>query len=284
MTAKIIDGKAVAQKLRAEYKQKAAALKAQGVTPGLAVVQVGDDPASSSYVRNKARGCAEVGVYSDMRRLPADTSEGALLDCIDQLNRDPRIHGVIVQLPLPRHLDAVRVLQGLAVEKDVDGFSWTNLGALVEDRPRFVPCTPLGIMRLLEHEGIVVEGRNAVVVGRSSTVGKPQALLLMAGNATVTVCHSRTRDLARFTRDADILVVAVGKPGLVTADMIKPGGAVIDVGINRLSDGSLVGDVDFAGARERAGWITPVPGGVGPMTVAMLIANTVTAAGHSLKS
>lgn len=284
MTAKIIDGKAVAQQVRATLKRRADALKVQGVTPGLAVVVVGDDPASAVYVRNKSRACAEVGIHTEVRPLPADCTERALLDCLDQLNRDPRIHGIIVQLPLPRHLDAARVLQALAVKKDVDGFHWTNLGALVEDRPQFVPCTPLGIMRLLEHEGIAVAGSTAVVVGRSSTVGKPQALLLMAGDATVTVCHSRTPDLARFTRTADILVVATGKPGLISADMIKPGAAVIDVGVNRLSDGGLVGDVDFAGARSRAGWITPVPGGVGPMTIAMLIANTVTAAERSLKS
>ncbi len=278
MTARIIDGKAVAQKLRAEWKQRVDALRARGITPGLVVVLVGDNPASAVYVRNKAAACAEVGLSSSVRRLPADCSEASLFACLTELNRDPRIHGIIVQLPLPPHLDAARALQALAVEKDVDGFHWCNLGALVEDRPRFVPCTPLGVMHLLGHEGIAVEGRTAVVVGRSSIVGKPQALLLIARSATVTVCHSRTPDLGRFTRDADILVVAAGRPGLVTGEMIKAGAAVIDVGINRLPDGKLAGDVEFESARQRAGHITPVPGGVGPMTVAMLIANTVTAA------
>ena len=278
MTARIIDGKSVAQKLRAEWKQRVDVLRARGVTPGLVVVLVGENPASAIYVRNKAAACAEVGLSSAVRRLPADCSESSLLACLDDLNHDPRVHGIIVQLPLPPHLDAARALQALAVEKDVDGFNWCNLGALVEDRPRFVPCTPQGVMRLLEHEGITVEGRTAVVVGRSSIVGKPQALLLIAHSATVTVCHSRTRDLGRFTRDADILVVAAGRPGLITGDMIKAGAAVIDVGINWLPDGRLAGDVDFESVRPRAGYITPVPGGVGPMTVAMLIANTVTAA------
>ncbi len=278
MTARIIDGKAVAQKLRAEWKQRVDALRARGITPGLVVVLVGDNPASAVYVRNKAAACAEVGLSSSVRRLPADCSEASLFACLTELNRDPRIHGIIVQLPLPPHLDAARALQALAVEKDVDGFHWCNLGALVEDRPRFVPCTPLGVMHLLGHEGIAVEGRTAGVVGRSSIVGKPQALLLIARSATVTVCHSRTPDLGRFTRDADILVVAAGRPGLVTGEMIKAGAAVIDVGINRLPDGKLAGDVEFESARRRAGHITPVPGGVGPMTVAMLIANTVTAA------
>jgi methylenetetrahydrofolate dehydrogenase (NADP+) / methenyltetrahydrofolate cyclohydrolase len=278
MTARIIDGRAAAQKMRAACRHKIDALKAKGVTPGLAVVLVGENPVSDVYVRNKARACAEVGLHSEVRRLPVDCSEVALLGCLDELNRDPRVHGIIVQLPLPRHLDAPRVLQALAAEKDVDGFNWSNLGALVEDRPRFVPCTPLAVMRLLEHEDIAVEGRTAVVVGRSSIVGKPLALLLIAHSATVTVCHSRTLDLARVTREADILVVAAGRPALVTGEMIKPGATVIDVGINRLPDGSIVGDVDFAGARERAAYITPVPGGVGPMTVAMLVANTVTAA------
>jgi methylenetetrahydrofolate dehydrogenase (NADP+) / methenyltetrahydrofolate cyclohydrolase len=278
MTARIIDGKAVAQKLRAEWKLRVDALKAKGITPGLVVVLVGENSASAIYVRNKAAACAEVGLNSAVRRLPTDCSESSLLACLTDLNHDPRVHGIIVQLPLPPHLDAARALQALAVEKDVDGFNWCNLGALVEDRPRFVPCTPLGVMRLLEHEGIEVEGRAAVVVGRSSIVGKPQALLLIARSATVTVCHSRTRDLGRVTRDADILVVAAGRPGLVTGEMIKAGAAVIDVGINRLPDGTLAGDVDFESARRRAGYITPVPGGVGPMTVAMLIANTVTAA------
>lgn len=284
MTARIIDGKAVAQGARAALKPRIDALKARGVTPGLCVVLVGDNPASAVYVRTKAKACAETGVHSEVRRLPADCSESALVDTIAALNREPHIHGVIVQLPLPKHLDAARVLQALDAGKDVDGFSWINLGALVEDRPRFVPCTPLGVMRLLEHEGIGLEGRNAVVVGRSSIVGKPQALLLIARSATVTVCHSRTRDLARFTREADILVVAAGRPRLVTGEMIKAGAAVIDVGINRLPDGGLAGDVDFASALERAGHITPVPGGVGPMTVAMLIENTISAAERSLRA
>jgi methylenetetrahydrofolate dehydrogenase (NADP+)/methenyltetrahydrofolate cyclohydrolase len=284
MTAKIIDGKAVAQKLRAEWRKRAAALAAHGIVPGLAVVMVGENPASAVYVRNKERACAEVGLNSQLRRLPADCSEAELIACLEALNADPAVHGIIVQLPLPPHLDAARALQALDAEKDVDGFNWRNLGALVEDRPRFVPCTPLGVMQLLEHEAIAIGGRTAVVVGRSSTVGKPQALLLLARNATVTICHSRTPDLSRYTRDADILVVAAGKPGLVTGEMVKPGAAVIDVGMNRLADGSLAGDVDFDGARRRAGYITPVPGGVGPMTVAMLIGNTIVAAERSTET
>ena len=278
MAAKIIDGKATAQAVRAEAKRRVEALRTKGVTPGLCVVMVGDNPASAVYVRHKVAACTEVGIYSDVRRLPGSCTEAELLACIDELNRDKRIHGVIVQLPLPAGLDATRGLQSLAVEKDVDGFNWRNLGALLDGGPGFVPCTPLGVMRIFDREGIVLEGRHAVVVGRSSIVGKPAAVLLLARHATVTICHSRTPELARYTRDADILVAAVGKAHLIKGDMIKPGAVVIDVGMNRLPNGKLAGDVDYESCLPHAGWITPVPGGVGPMTVAMLIENTVTAA------
>lgn len=246
--------------------------------PGLAAVQLGDNPAARIYVRNKVRVCAEVGLYSEVHRLDADCPERVLLTTLDKLNRNPRIHGIIVQLPLPRPLDTARIMQSIAVDKDVDGFNWRNLGALVDGHPMFVPCTPQGVMTLLERTGIPVEGRHAVVIGRSGIVGKPMALLLIGRGATVTVCNSKTPNLVHFTREADILVVAAGRPGLVSGDMVKPGATVIDVGVNRLSDGKLVGDVDFEGAKQRAAHITPVPGGVGPMTVAMLVDNTVTAA------
>jgi methylenetetrahydrofolate dehydrogenase (NADP+)/methenyltetrahydrofolate cyclohydrolase len=242
---------------------------------------VGENPASGAYVNGKVRACGEVGVHSEVHRLPQDVSDAGVLAAVDRLNRDSRIHGIIVQLPLPVHLATVRILQSVAVEKDVDGFNWRNLGALVDGQPGFVPCTPLGVIALLDHAGVEIEGRNAVVVGRSSIVGKPLALLLLARNATVTVCHSRTRDLTRIAAAADILIAAAGRPGLISGDMIKPGAAVIDVGINRLPDGRLTGDVDGESARINAGWLTPVPGGVGPMTVAMLIANTLAAAERS---
>jgi methylenetetrahydrofolate dehydrogenase (NADP+)/methenyltetrahydrofolate cyclohydrolase len=278
MAAIVIDGKAVAQQVRARCRAQAEALHARGIDPGLAVVMVGEHPASGTYVSSKMRACAEVGVHSEVHRLPQDASVESVLATVARLNQDPHIHGFIVQLPLPPHLPTARILQSVAVEKDVDGFNWRNLGALVEGHPGFVPCTPLGVMALLDHAGVAIEGNEAVVVGRSSIVGKPLALLLLARNATVTVCHSRTRDLARVVSRADILVAAVGRPGLITGAMIKSGAAVIDVGINRRPDGRLTGDVDYASARERAGWITPVPGGVGPMTVAMLISNTLAAA------
>lgn len=282
MPAKLIDGRAVAAALRASLAPRVAALAARGVRPGLAAVLVGEDPASRIYVRNKFRACAETGLHSEVHEFPADVSETALVDRIARLNADSRVHGIIVQLPLPPALDAARVLAAVSPAKDVDGFHAANLGALVQGRPGFVPGTPAGVMRLVEHAGIALSGRRAVVVGRSAIVGKPMALLLLQSDATVTICHSRTADLAAVTREADLLVVAAGRANLVTAAMVKPGACVIDVGINRLADGKIAGDVDFESVREVAGWLTPVPGGVGPMTVAMLMANTVQAAEQSL--
>jgi len=278
----LIDGKTLAATLRASLKNSVASLRARGVQPGLAAVLVGDDPASRVYVRNKIRACDEAGIRSVRRELPASTSESQLLDCIAELNSDRSIHGILVQLPLPKLLDADRILAAISPLKDVDGFHAANLGALVQGRPGFVPGTPSGVMRLLEHAAVPLAGRRAVIVGRSSIVGKPLALLLLQKDATVTICHSKTADLASVTRQADILVAAVGKAGMITAEMVKPGACVIDVGINRLADGKLAGDVDFAGVTEVAGAITPVPGGVGPMTVAMLMANTVRAAELSI--
>jgi methylenetetrahydrofolate dehydrogenase (NADP+)/methenyltetrahydrofolate cyclohydrolase len=278
MTARILDGVALARKVYAGLEARIARLQNAGVRPGLAAVRVGDDPASQLYVSRKARACAALGLHSEVHAMAANCEHEALAERISALNDDPRIHGIIVQLPLPRHLDARHVLQSIDPDKDVDGFGWRNLGALIDGHPLFVPGTPLGIMSLLEHAGVEVEGADAVVVGRSTIVGKPTALLLIARGATVTVCHSRTRDLARVTSRADILVVAAGRPALIRDAMVKAGATVIDVGINRLSNGKLAGDVDFERVKERAGSITPVPGGVGPMTVAMLIANTVTAA------
>jgi len=278
MTARILDGAALAGTLLAELRAKVQVLQQSGLNPGLAAVQVGDSPASRVYVRNKMRACQEVGLHSETHQLPADCTEQQLLDCVARLNADARVHGIIVQLPLPRGVDTMRVVQSVAIEKDVDGFNWRNLGAIVDAHPQLVPCTPLGVMKMLEHDAIPLEGRHAVVIGRSSIVGKPMALLLVAAGATVTVCNSKTPDLARHTREADIVIAAAGRARLVTGAMLKPGAVVVDVGINRLPDGKLAGDVDFASAREVAGWISPVPGGVGPMTVAMLIHNTVTAA------
>jgi methylenetetrahydrofolate dehydrogenase (NADP+)/methenyltetrahydrofolate cyclohydrolase len=278
MTASVIDGKAVAQALRAGLAARVSALKGRGITPGLAVIIVGENLASDAYVRNKARACAEAEVHSEVHRIPGDATEAVVLARVEQLNRNPRIHGIIVQLPLPEQLSPARILQAVAVDKDVDGFNWANLGALTDGHPRFVPCTPLAVVALLDAAKVAIESRAAVVVGRSSIVGKPLALLLLARNATVTVCHSRTRDLGQVTSRAEILIAAVGKPGIITGDMVRPGSVVIDVGINRLADGRLIGDVDYEDASKRAGWITPVPGGVGPVTVAMLISNTVAAA------
>jgi methylenetetrahydrofolate dehydrogenase (NADP+)/methenyltetrahydrofolate cyclohydrolase len=250
----------------------------RGLTTGLAVVLVGDDPASAVYVRNKVKDCQEVGIVSTLDRLPADTTEAALLARIGQLNADPNVHGILVQLPLPRHIDSHRVIEAISPHKDADGFHVSNVGMLVTGQPLFRPCTPYGVMKMLEHAGAHLDGAEAVVIGRSNIVGKPQALMLLAEGATVTVCHSRTRDLAAHTRRADIVVAAVGRIGLVTADMVKPGAIVIDVGMNRGADGKLCGDVDFDAVREVAGAITPVPGGVGPMTRAMLLVNTIEAA------
>jgi methylenetetrahydrofolate dehydrogenase (NADP+)/methenyltetrahydrofolate cyclohydrolase len=283
MAATIIDGKSLAAAVRAAQKSAVDSLAASGVRPGLAAIIVGDDPASRVYVRNKARACEETGVHSEIHEFPESVSESVLLDRIEQLNADSRVHGILVQLPLPRHVKAARVLAAVSPAKDVDGFHAVNLGALLQGRPGFVPGTPAGVMRLLERAGVPLAGRHAVIVGRSTIVGKPLALLLLQKDATVTICHSKTRDLASVTRQADILIAAVGRAKLVTADMVKPGACVIDVGVNRLPDGKLAGDVDFVAVKEVAGSISPVPGGVGPMTVAMLIVNTVRAAELSIE-
>jgi methylenetetrahydrofolate dehydrogenase (NADP+)/methenyltetrahydrofolate cyclohydrolase len=280
--AAVLDGAAAAREIYAGLKERIAALGKVGVRPGLAAIQVGDDPASKVYLRNKVRACDEVGIYSEVHQINAHCTEERLISEIDKLNRNPAIHGILLQLPLPAHLDAEKIAQSVTPQKDVDGLTWVSLGALLAGRAAYEPCTPAGAMVLLERAGIVTDGRTAVVVGRSVIVGKPMALMLMARGATVTICHSRTRDLAEHTRRADILVAALGKPRFITRDMVKPGATVVDVGINRLPDGKLAGDVDYAGVRETAGWITPVPGGVGPMTVAMLIANTVLAAERSV--
>ncbi len=278
MHTRTIDGQAIARELREGLMRRVGALAAKGVRPGLAVVQVGNHPASKVYVRNKIRACSEVGLHSEHIELPGNTDEEALLERIRSLNNDARIHGILVQLPLPQGFSVDRVQETIAPEKDVDGFHPINVGLLAIGRPRFAPCTPLGVMKLLEHEKINPEGRHAVVVGRSNIVGKPMALLLLQRGATVTICNSRTSDLGEMTRQADILVVAAGKPMLVTSGMVKQGAVVIDVGINRLADGKLSGDVDFQGVWGTASRISPVPGGVGPMTIAMLIENTLLAA------
>jgi len=279
----IIDGKKVAQEIREELKQEIAKLKKRGIKPGLAAVLVGENPASKVYVSMKAKACEETGIYSKKVHLPAETPQEELIQIIDGLNRDERIHGILVQLPLPDHLDQRAVLEKVDPAKDVDGFHPVNLGKLLiakywEELPTFVPCTPAGVIKLIESTGAKIEGAQAVVVGRSVIVGKPVAMLLMAKQATVSMCHSRTRDLPAVTKTADILVVAAGKPKLITADMIKPGAVVIDVGVNRIGEKQIVGDVDFESAKDVAGYITPVPGGVGPMTIAMLLSNTVKAA------
>ena len=276
--ARILDGTAAAREIYARLKDRVAALGRAQVRPRLAAVQVGDNPASKVYLRNKVRGCEEVGVESEVYPLPGDCQPDALLALLERLNRDPRVHGILLQLPLPAHLDAERATQAIAPQKDVDGLTWASLGSLVGGRPGFEPCTPAGVIVLLERAGVRLEGSHAVVIGRSAIVGKPMALMLLARGATVTICHTRTRDLAAHTRRADILVAAAGRAGMVSGDMVKPGAAVMDVGINRLPNGKLAGDVDFAAASAVAEWITPVPGGVGPMTVAMVIANTVRAA------
>lgn len=281
MSARIIDGAAMAREVLGELRARATQLAQLGRPAGLAVLLVGDDPASAVYVRSKERACRDAGVRTFDTRLPATTTEQELQQQIDRLNADSQVHGILVQLPLPEHIDSVRVLQRIHAAKDVDGFNWHNLGALLDGHMALAPCTPLGVMVMLERSGIVIAGRHAVVLGRSSIVGKPVALMLLERNATVTICHSRTTDLAAITRQADILVAAVGRPRMVTANMVKVGAAVIDVGINRLPDGKLCGDVDFEAVRTRAGWISPVPGGVGPMTVAMVITNVITAAEQS---
>lgn len=278
MTATLIDGLALSQKLCVDVATRAAALTARGQRPGLAVILVGDNPASQVYVHNKVKACEDNGLYSSFDHYPATLSEADLLARIDTLNRDPRIHGILVQLPLPAHIDNHRVIKAIAPEKDVDGFHVVNAGALMTGRPLFRPCTPYGVMKMLDAYGIELSGANAVVIGRSNIVGKPVAMLLLERSATVTICHSKTRDLAAHTRAADVVVAAVGKRNVLTADMVKPGATVIDVGINRNEAGKLCGDVDFANVKEVAGYITPVPGGVGPMTITMLLVNTIEAA------
>ncbi|MDG0023960.1 bifunctional methylenetetrahydrofolate dehydrogenase/methenyltetrahydrofolate cyclohydrolase FolD [Trinickia sp. Y13] len=278
MTAKLIDGLALSKTLRAQVAARAAQLTARGHQPGLAVVLVGDNPASEVYVRNKVKACEDNGLYSSYDRYPATLSEADLLSRIDALNRDPRIHGILVQLPLPQHIDSHKVIEAIAPEKDVDGFHIANAGALMTGKPLFRPCTPYGVMKMFEAHEVPLQGANAVVIGRSNIVGKPMAMLLLEAGATVTICHSKTRDLAAHTRCADIVVAATGRRNILTANMVKPGATVIDVGMNRDEAGKLCGDVDFAGVSAVAGLITPVPGGVGPMTITMLLVNTIEAA------
>jgi methylenetetrahydrofolate dehydrogenase (NADP+)/methenyltetrahydrofolate cyclohydrolase len=278
MTAKLVDGTALSQRIRAEVAERAAALAARGTMPGLAVILVGDDPASTVYVRNKVKACHDSGLHSVLERYEATMSQADLLARIAALNADPAVHGILVQMPLPKHLDAHRVIEAIAPAKDVDGFSVRSAGELMTGLPGLRPATPLGCMKLIESTGVDLRGKHAVVIGRSNTVGKPMALLLLQAHATVTVCHSATPDLSLHTRQADVVVAAVGRRNTVTAAMVKPGAIVIDVGINRNEAGKLCGDVDFAGVSEVAGWLTPVPGGVGPMTIAMLLANTLQAA------
>jgi len=278
MTAHIIDGKALAEELRQGFRARVEALAARGKKPGLAVILVGEDAASQVYVKNKVNGCLAIGMHSEKIVYDAAADPQTVLGKIAELNADPAIHGILVQLPLPAHFDEDKVLEAIAPAKDVDGFHAENVGALAQGNPRFIPCTPYGVMKMFEKGGVDPAGKEAVVIGRSNIVGKPMALLLINAGATVTVCNSRTRDLAAHTRRADIVVAAVGKAKFVTGDMLKPGAVVIDVGINRLPDGKLCGDVDTAGCLEIAGQITPVPGGVGPMTITMLLANTIEAA------
>ncbi len=278
MPTQIIDGRALAKAMREGFVRRIEALGAQGVTPGLAVLLIGDDPASAVYVGRKIKACEAVGIASFTERLPATIRNAELLGRIVELNADPAIHGILVQLPLPPHIDMARVLETISADKDVDGFHLYNVGGLVTGTTVFSPCTPYGVVKLLEHENIPIEGQNVVVVGASNIVGKPMALMLMARDATVSICHAKTRDLAQYTILADILVVAAGVPRLIVPQMIKHGAVVIDVGINRLPDGSITGDVDFEGVSQKASAITPVPGGVGPMTVTMLLDNTIRSA------
>jgi len=288
MAAKIIDGKQTAADMRAEIKEEVAKLKQEGIVPGLGVILVGEDPASKSYVTAKERTCEEIGIYSDDNRLPADTTQEDLIALINQMNADPKINGILVQLPLPKHLNESEVLLAINPDKDVDGFHPMNIGKMVAGEKAFLPCTPHGIIHLLLRSGVKIEGAHTVIVGRSNIVGKPLANMLIqknpTGNATVTVCHTRTKDLAHHTRQADIIVAAAGRPNTITADMVKDGVVVIDVGVNRVEDATkkkgyrLVGDVDFEAVKEKASLITPVPGGVGPMTITMLLYNTVESA------
>ena len=277
-TAHLIDGTALSKQLRAEVAERAAALTARGMKPGLAVILVGDDPASAVYVRNKVKACHDSGLHSVFEKYDAALSEAELLSRIEALNEDPAIHGILVQMPLPKHIDPHKVIETISPLKDVDGFHVSSAGALLVGQPGFKACTPYGCMKLIESTGQAIKGKHAVVIGRSNTVGKPMALLLLQANATVTVCHSATPNLGHHTRDADIVVAAVGRRNTLTADMVKPGAIVIDVGMNRNDEGKLCGDVDFAAVKDVAGWITPVPGGVGPMTITMLLVNTLEAA------
>jgi methylenetetrahydrofolate dehydrogenase (NADP+)/methenyltetrahydrofolate cyclohydrolase len=282
MTAQLIDGNALSAQLRADVARRAAALKAKGVIPGLAVILVGDSAASQVYVRNKVKGCNDNGLHSVLEHYPADLSEAALLARVDALNLDPAIHGILVQLPLPKHIDAQKVIEAISPAKDVDGFHVASAGALMVGQPGFWPCTPYGCMKMLESlnggKGYDLRGKHAVVIGRSNIVGKPMALMLLQQNATVTICHSATANLKAMTLQADVIVAAVGQRNVLTADMVKPGAVVIDVGMNRNDEGKLCGDVDFEGVKEVASYITPVPGGVGPMTITMLLVNTLEAA------
>lgn len=277
-TAQIIDGVALSKKLRIDVTERASALKARGITPGLAVILVGENPASQVYVRNKVKGCEDCGFHSVLEKYGADLTEAALLARIDTLNKDPDIHGILVQLPVPKHIDASKVIEAISPAKDVDGFHVASAGALMTGMPGFWPCTPYGCMKMLESIGYDLRGKHAVVIGRSNIVGKPMAMMLLQKNATVTVCHSATADLKAMTLQADVIVAAVGKRNVLTKDMVKPGAVVIDVGMNRNDEGKLCGDVDFEGVRQVASYITPVPGGVGPMTITMLLVNTLEAA------
>lgn len=283
MPAQLLDGNALSKKIRSEIAARSAIATAKGVRPGLAVIVVGDNPASQVYVRNKVKACEEVGFHSVLESYSAELGEDELLARIATLNADPSIHGILVQLPLPEHIASERVLEAIAPSKDVDGFHVANAGALMVGQPEFIPCTPYGCMKILESIDYPIRGARAVVVGASNIVGKPMALLLLQAGATVTICNSKTRDLAHHTKEADILVVATGKPKMITGDMVKTGAVVIDVGINRLPDGKLCGDIDFDTAKYIAGWITPVPGGVGPMTITMLLMNTLEAAEKAAK-
>jgi len=278
MTAQLIDGNALAKTIRAEVSGRTAALKARGVNPALSIILVGEDPASQVYTRHKVNDSAQTGLDATLETYPADMSEADLLARIRTLNDDPKVHGILVQLPLPKHMDSQKVIETISPAKDVDGFHVASAGALMTGAPGFWPCTPHGCMKMLESIGYDLRGKHAVVIGRSNIVGKPMAMMLLAKSATVTICHSATKDLGAITRQADVIVAAVGKLDLLTADMVKPGAVVIDVGMNRRPDGKLAGDVDFDGVKEVAGWITPVPGGVGPMTRAMLLVNTLEAA------
>ena len=282
-TAQIIDGIALSQKLRLEVTARTQALKARGITPGLAVILVGENPASQVYVRNKVKGCQDCGFHSVLEKFDATMTEAELLARIEALNNDPTIHGILVQLPVPAHIDANQVIETISPQKDVDGFHIASAGALMTGMPGFWPCTPYGCMKMLESINYDLKGKHAVVIGRSNIVGKPMALMLLQKNATVTICHSGTKNLKALTLQADVIVAAVGKRNMVTADMVKPGAVVLDVGMNRNDEGKLCGDVDFEGVRQVAGYITPVPGGVGPMTITMLLVNTLEAAERALK-